>query len=50
LDLSSLPGYTLAPNFVFIEANSQSRLVNLEPGGLVRMNFAVTPTFQEQGK
>jgi hypothetical protein len=21
--------------------------VHLEPGGLVRMNFAVTPTFQE---
>lgn len=47
LDLSSLPGYTLAPNTRFIERNSQSRLVHLEPGGLVRMNFAVTPTFQE---
>ncbi|MBP0020101.1 MAG: DUF11 domain-containing protein [Cyanobacteria bacterium SBLK] len=43
LDLSSLPGYTLAPNLYFIERNSQSRLVRLEPGGLVRMNFAVTP-------
>jgi uncharacterized repeat protein (TIGR01451 family) len=47
LDLTSLPGYTLAPNTRFIERNSPSRLVRLEPGGLVRMNFAVTPTFQE---
>lgn len=47
LDLSSLPGYTLAPNRRFIEPNSQSRLVRLEPGGLARMNFAVTPAFQE---
>jgi uncharacterized repeat protein (TIGR01451 family) len=44
LDLSSVPGYTLAPNHYFIELNSQSRLINLEPGGLVRMNFGVTPT------
>jgi uncharacterized repeat protein (TIGR01451 family) len=50
LDLSSLPGYTLAPNTKFKERNSQSRLVRLEPGGMVRMNFAVTPTFQEEGK
>ncbi len=47
LDLTSLPGYTIAPNLQFIERNSPSRLVHLEPGGLVRMNFAVTPTFQE---
>ncbi|MFK8182015.1 MAG: hypothetical protein AB8B99_01485 [Phormidesmis sp.] len=47
LDLSSLPGYTLAPNLYFIERNSRSRLVNLAPGGLARMNFGVTPTFQE---
>lgn len=47
LDLSSLPGYTLAPNLRFIERNSYSRLVNLAPGSLVRMNFGVTPTFQE---
>ncbi|MGA7953550.1 MAG: hypothetical protein WCA07_08515 [Gloeobacterales cyanobacterium] len=45
LDLSSIPGYTLAPNLYFIELNSQSRLVNLEPGGMVRMNFGVTPVF-----
>lgn len=50
LDLSSLSGYTLAPNEKFKERNSQSRLVHLEPGGLVRMNFAVTPTFQEPVK
>ncbi len=47
LDLQSLPGYTLAPNVKFKERNSQSRLVNLEPGGMVRMNFAVTPSFGE---
>jgi len=47
LDLASLPGYTLAPNLYFIERNSHSRLVNLAPGGLARMNFGVTPTFQE---
>lgn len=47
LDLSSLPGYTLAPNRYRIEANSQSRLVRLAPGGMGRMNFAVTPSFKE---
>jgi uncharacterized repeat protein (TIGR01451 family) len=50
LDLSSVPGYALAHNEKFRERNSQSRLVHLEPGGLVRMNFAVTPTFQESVK
>lgn len=44
LDLTSIPEYRLAPNVRFIERNSTSRLVNLEPGGLVRMNFGVTPT------
>ncbi len=48
LDLNSLPGYTFAPNIHFIELNSQSRFVNLEPGGLVRMNFGVTPTYKEK--
>ncbi len=48
LDLTSLPGYTLAPNTHFNEGNSQSRLVRLEPGGMARMNFAVTPTFNEE--
>ncbi|HEY9695399.1 MAG TPA: hypothetical protein V6D15_24635 [Oculatellaceae cyanobacterium] len=47
LDLSSLPGYTLAPNVRFKERNSQSRLVHLAPGALVRMNFAVTPSSRE---
>ncbi|MEO1005443.1 MAG: hypothetical protein AAFW67_06235 [Cyanobacteria bacterium J06638_38] len=44
LDLTSIPEYKLAPNLRFIERNSKSRLINLEPGGLVRMNFGVTPT------
>lgn len=48
LDLYSLPGYTLAPNLYRIEENSASRLVRLSPGGLGRMNFAVTPTFGEE--
>ncbi|NET54979.1 MAG: DUF11 domain-containing protein [Symploca sp. SIO2E6] len=47
LDLTSIPGYTFAPNRKFIETNSQSRLVQLEPGGLARMNFAVTPAYRE---
>jgi uncharacterized repeat protein (TIGR01451 family) len=46
LDLTSLPGYTLAPNLYVRERNSQSRLINLAPGGMVRMNFAVTPAFE----
>ncbi|MCA1991012.1 MAG: DUF11 domain-containing protein [Coleofasciculus sp. S288] len=48
LDLTSLPGYSLAPNVKFIEGNSQSRLVRLEPGGMARMNFAVTPAYGEE--
>ncbi|MDF5710264.1 MAG: hypothetical protein PUP90_22000 [Nostoc sp. S4] len=50
LDLTSVPGYALAPNQKFRERNSQSRLVHLEPSGLVRMNFGVTPAFQEPVK
>lgn len=50
LDLTSLPGYTLAPNLYRIEANSSSRLVRLAPGGMARMNFAVTPSFGEGQK
>ncbi|MDX2255923.1 MAG: hypothetical protein NW214_10430 [Pseudanabaenaceae cyanobacterium bins.39] len=46
LDISSLPGYTLAPNLYFIERNSQSRLVRLSPGSLSRANFGVTPAFR----
>ncbi|HAA29957.1 MAG TPA: hypothetical protein DCE56_22550 [Cyanobacteria bacterium UBA8553] len=48
LDLSSLPGYSLAPNRRFIEGNSQSRLVRLEPGGMARLNFGVTPAYGEE--
>ncbi|HSM83341.1 MAG TPA: hypothetical protein VLS96_16770 [Nodosilinea sp.] len=48
LDLYSLPGYTLAPNLYRIEENSASRFARLSPGGLARMNFAVTPTFGEE--
>jgi uncharacterized repeat protein (TIGR01451 family) len=48
LDALSVPGFTLAPNNLVRERNSQSRLVNLAPGGLVRMNFAVTPAAKEE--
>jgi uncharacterized repeat protein (TIGR01451 family) len=47
LDLTSVPGYTIAPNRYRIENNSVSRLVKLAPGSLQRMNFAVTPTYGE---
>jgi uncharacterized repeat protein (TIGR01451 family) len=47
LDLTSLPGYALAPNNYFIERNSQSRMVRLAPGSMARVNFAVTPAFSE---
>ena len=43
LDPLSIPGYELAPNQVFIERNSTSRLVHLAPGSMVRMNFGVMP-------
>jgi uncharacterized repeat protein (TIGR01451 family) len=47
LDLTSLPGYALAPNLYFIERNSQSRLIKLAPNSMARANFAVTPAFSE---
>lgn len=50
LDLSSIPGYELAPNHHFSERNTPSRLVHLAPGSMVRMNFAVTPAPQKAGK
>jgi len=50
LDLTSLPGYTIAPNLYWLAGNSPSRLVRLAPGSTVRMNFAVTPTFGEGGR
>lgn len=43
LDLTSVPGYDLAPNRLRREGNGRSRLVHLAPAGMVRMNFAVTP-------
>ncbi|MEB3226242.1 MAG: hypothetical protein VKJ86_10630 [Synechococcus sp.] len=44
LDLTSVPGYAPAPNTTFIaEDRTYSRAVRLEPGAMVRMNFAVTP-------
>lgn len=45
LDMTSLPGYALAPNTYFIEKNSQSRMVRLAPSSLARINFGVTPAF-----
>ena len=45
LDLSSVPGYDFAPNEYRRELNSDSRLVRLEPSGMARMNFPVTPYF-----
>ncbi len=48
LDLTSLPGYILAPNKRKIERNSPSRLVKLAPSSMARMNFAVTPAFGEE--
>lgn len=43
LDLTSVPGYDLAPNPYVLRAETQSRAVRLEPGGMARLNFAVTP-------
>lgn len=47
LDLTSLPGYALAPNKYFIERNSQSRMVKLAPSSMARINFGVKPAFSE---
>ncbi|MEY2977453.1 MAG: hypothetical protein RLZZ435_1592 [Cyanobacteriota bacterium] len=47
LDLSSVPGYTIAPNAFVLERESQSRMVRLEPGGMARMNFAITPAQED---
>ncbi len=43
LDMQSVPGYVIARNRRFKERNSQSRLVNVQPGGMVRLNFGVVP-------
>ncbi len=47
LDLTSVPGYTFAPNPYILRKESQSQAVRLEPGGLARLNFAVTPVVEE---
>jgi hypothetical protein len=47
LDLTSIPGYAIAPNIRFSEGNSKSRMVRISPGSLGKMNFAVTPTSEE---
>lgn len=48
LDLTSVPGYTLAPNPYILKKESQSQAVRLEGGGTARMNFAVTPVVEER--
>ncbi len=42
LDLTSIPDYQVAPNRKFSEGNSKTRMVHLEPNGMVRLNFAVS--------
>lgn len=49
LDLSSIPGYDIAPNAHIRDRNSLSRLVNLAPGSMARINFAVIPQSQGLG-
>jgi hypothetical protein len=44
LDLTSVPGMTLAPNIYIAARNGQSQWAHLEPSGLVKINFAVVPT------
>ncbi|MBE9029843.1 DUF11 domain-containing protein [filamentous cyanobacterium LEGE 11480] len=43
LDMTSVAGYTLAPNEYKIQDNSQSRMVMMSPGSLRRMDFGVVP-------
>ncbi len=43
LDMQSVPGYVLAQSR-FREHHSQSRLVHITPGGMVRLNFGVVPS------
>jgi hypothetical protein len=42
IDLSSIPGYQLAPS-LHMSTNKPSRMVRVAPGSLARMNFALTP-------
>lgn len=48
LDLTSIPGYELAPNPRRREQRSPSRLFKMSPGAMVRLNFAVTPSAGEE--
>jgi len=48
LDLTSIPDYQLVPNPRRREQQSPSRLFKMSPGGMVRLNFAVTPTAEEE--
>jgi hypothetical protein len=41
LDLTSIPGYVVAPNRERLDGGSATVTVHLEPGGTVRMNFGV---------
>lgn len=50
LDLTSVPGYTMAPNPYVLRSETQGREARLEPGGLARMNFAVTPVAEDLSK
>lgn len=50
LDLTSVPGYTMAPNPYVLRSETQGREARLEPGGLARMNFAVTPVAEDLTK
>lgn len=50
LDLSSIPGYQIAPNNYILERNSPSQLVRMSPGSLGRANFAVIPYKPEGGE
>jgi hypothetical protein len=43
IDLSSIPGYQLAPSLHITNPNTSARMVRVAPGSLARMNFALTP-------
>jgi hypothetical protein len=46
IDLSSIPGYQLAPSLHMSNPNTPSRLVRVAPGSLARMNFACVNTLK----
>ena len=48
VDFTSIPGYELAPSPKRREKQSPSRLFQMSPGGMVRVNFGVTPTGGEE--